>query len=144
MVRGKVYVNGEVVNPEDAVISDALNHASIIDGVRLCKAQRFRYANNDMAAALKFAGYEHQFVTGEGSHNGKQLAILLPADTQRVMESSPATSQTSAGSLRRSLPTRPSSNSSGANSGWTAWRSGPSTASSRSSSPFANWTTPRS
>ena len=32
----------------DAVISDALNHASIIDGVRLCKAQRFRYANRDM------------------------------------------------------------------------------------------------
>ena len=35
--------------PEDAVISDALNHASIIDGVRLCKAQRYRYANRDMA-----------------------------------------------------------------------------------------------
>ncbi len=38
-----------LLGPEDAVISDALNHASIIDGVRLCKAQRFRYANNDMA-----------------------------------------------------------------------------------------------
>lgn len=35
--------------PEDAIISDSLNHASIIDGVRLCKAQRFRYNNNDMA-----------------------------------------------------------------------------------------------
>ncbi|KGM27536.1 2-amino-3-ketobutyrate CoA ligase [Photorhabdus luminescens] len=34
--------------PEDAIISDALNHASIIDGVRLCKAKRYRYANNDM------------------------------------------------------------------------------------------------
>src|SRR3954454_7202628 len=34
---------------EDAIISDELNHASIIDGVRLCKAQRFRYKNNDMA-----------------------------------------------------------------------------------------------
>jgi len=34
---------------EDAIISDSLNHASIIDGIRLCKAQRFRYANNDMA-----------------------------------------------------------------------------------------------
>lgn len=34
--------------PEDAIISDALNHASIIDGVRLCKAQRYRYANADM------------------------------------------------------------------------------------------------
>jgi glycine C-acetyltransferase len=38
-----------LLGPEDAVISDALNHASIIDGIRLCKAQRFRYANNDMA-----------------------------------------------------------------------------------------------
>jgi glycine C-acetyltransferase len=35
--------------PDDAVISDALNHASIIDGIRLCKAQRFRYANDDMS-----------------------------------------------------------------------------------------------
>ena len=39
-----------LLGPEDAIISDALNHASIIDGVRLCKAQRFRYANNDMQA----------------------------------------------------------------------------------------------
>lgn len=38
-----------LLGPEDAIISDALNHASIIDGVRLCKAQRFRYANNDMS-----------------------------------------------------------------------------------------------
>ncbi len=38
-----------LLGPEDAVISDALNHASIIDGVRLCKAQRYRYNNNDMA-----------------------------------------------------------------------------------------------
>lgn len=38
-----------LLGPEDAVISDALNHASIIDGVRLCKAKRYRYANNDMA-----------------------------------------------------------------------------------------------
>ena len=38
-----------LLNEEDAIISDSLNHASIIDGVRLCKAQRFRYANADMA-----------------------------------------------------------------------------------------------
>ena len=45
--------NGGVFEPlltaEDAIISDSLNHASIIDGVRLCKAARYRYANNDMA-----------------------------------------------------------------------------------------------
>jgi len=45
--------NGGVFEPlfgeEDAIISDELNHASIIDGVRLCKAKRFRYKNNDMA-----------------------------------------------------------------------------------------------
>src|SRR5207248_908378 len=38
-----------VLGEEDAVVSDALNHASIIDGIRLCKAKRFRYANNDMS-----------------------------------------------------------------------------------------------
>ncbi|MBN4841905.1 aminotransferase class I/II-fold pyridoxal phosphate-dependent enzyme, partial [Citrobacter braakii] len=38
-----------LLGPEDAIISDALNHASIIDGVRLCKARRYRYANCDMA-----------------------------------------------------------------------------------------------
>src|SRR5882724_11552147 len=45
--------NGGVFEPlfneQDAIISDELNHASIIDGVRLCKAQRYRYKNNDMA-----------------------------------------------------------------------------------------------
>ena len=40
---------GALLDKEDAIISDSLNHASIIDGVRLCKAARYRYANNDMA-----------------------------------------------------------------------------------------------
>jgi glycine C-acetyltransferase len=47
-----------LLGPEDAVISDSLNHASIIDGIRLCKARRYRYANSDMAdleAQLKAA-----------------------------------------------------------------------------------------
>ncbi|MFN4191788.1 MAG: glycine C-acetyltransferase [Tabrizicola sp.] len=47
-----------LLGPEDAVISDALNHASIIDGIRLCKAKRYRYGNSDMAdleAQLKAA-----------------------------------------------------------------------------------------
>ncbi|WP_417270636.1 glycine C-acetyltransferase [Celeribacter sp.] len=38
-----------LLGPEDAIISDSLNHASIIDGIRLCKAKRYRYANSDMA-----------------------------------------------------------------------------------------------
>ncbi|MFO8151154.1 MAG: aminotransferase class I/II-fold pyridoxal phosphate-dependent enzyme, partial [Trueperaceae bacterium] len=38
-----------LLGPDDAIVSDALNHASIIDGVRLCKARRFRYANADLA-----------------------------------------------------------------------------------------------
>ena len=68
--------NGGVFEPlmgeEDAIISDALNHASIIDGVRLCKAQRWRYANNDMAdleRCLKEAqakGCRHTMVATDG------------------------------------------------------------------------------
>lgn len=56
----------------DAIISDALNHASIIDGVRLCKAKRFRYANNDMVeleARLKEAreaGARHVLIATDG------------------------------------------------------------------------------
>ena len=54
VVAGSCFdANGGVfealLGPDDAIISDALNHASIIDGVRLCKAKRFRYANGDMA-----------------------------------------------------------------------------------------------
>lgn len=57
--------------PEDAIISDELNHASIIDGVRLCKAQRFRYKNCDMEdleAQLKAAsGARHKIIVTDGA-----------------------------------------------------------------------------
>lgn len=59
-----------LLGQEDAIISDELNHASIIDGVRLCKAQRFRYANNDMAdleAKLKEAsGARFRMIATDG------------------------------------------------------------------------------
>ncbi|WJY19290.1 glycine C-acetyltransferase [Alteriqipengyuania flavescens] len=61
-----------LLGAEDAIISDELNHASIIDGVRLCKAQRYRYKNNDMAdleAQLKAAdaaGARFKMITTDG------------------------------------------------------------------------------
>ncbi len=61
-----------LLGPDDAVISDSLNHASIIDGVRLCKAQRFRYANCDMAdlekqlQAADAAGCKTRLITTDG------------------------------------------------------------------------------
>ena len=68
--------NGGVFEPlleaEDAIISDALNHASIIDGVRLCKAKRFRYANSDMddletqLKAADAAGARHKLIVTDG------------------------------------------------------------------------------
>jgi glycine C-acetyltransferase len=68
--------NGGLFEPlldeNDAIISDALNHASIIDGVRLCKAQRFRYANCDMAdlekqlQAAEAAGCRTKLITTDG------------------------------------------------------------------------------
>lgn len=68
--------NGGVFEPllgkEDAIISDSLNHASIIDGVRLCKAARYRYANNDMAdleEQIKKAnedGARHKIIVTDG------------------------------------------------------------------------------
>jgi glycine C-acetyltransferase len=62
-----------LLNEQDAVISDALNHASIIDGVRLCKAQRMRYAHNDMADLEKqlqdavAKGTRHRLIVTDGS-----------------------------------------------------------------------------
>ena len=61
-----------LLGPEDAVISDALNHASIIDGIRLCKAKRYRFANSDMGdleAKLKEAreaGARHVMIATDG------------------------------------------------------------------------------
>ena len=61
-----------ILGPEDAVISDSLNHASIIDGVRLSKAQRFRYASNDMQAleaqliAANEAGARFKLIATDG------------------------------------------------------------------------------
>jgi len=65
--------NGGVFEPllgkEDAIISDSLNHASIIDGVRLCKAARYRYANNDMA------DLEQQLI--DANKNGARNKIIV-------------------------------------------------------------------
>jgi len=65
--------NGGVFEPlltkEDAIISDSLNHASIIDGVRLCKAARYRYQNNDMA------DLETQLI--EANANGARFKIIV-------------------------------------------------------------------
>ncbi|MEQ3708594.1 MAG: glycine C-acetyltransferase [Tateyamaria sp.] len=61
-----------LLGPEDAIISDALNHASIIDGIRLCKAQRYRYANSDMddletqLKAARAAGARHIMIATDG------------------------------------------------------------------------------
>lgn len=59
-----------ILDENDAIISDSLNHASIIDGVRLCKAKRYRYANNDMAElekALQDAqGARHRLIATDG------------------------------------------------------------------------------
>jgi glycine C-acetyltransferase len=65
-----------LLGPEDAVISDELNHASIIDGVRLCKASRYRYRNNDMAdletqlQAAEAAGARFKLITTVFSMDG--------------------------------------------------------------------------
>jgi glycine C-acetyltransferase len=59
-----------LLGPEDAIISDALNHASIIDGVRLCKAARYRYGNSDMAdlerCLIEAKGARHRMIATDG------------------------------------------------------------------------------
>ncbi len=61
-----------LLGPEDAIVSDSLNHASIIDGIRLCKAKRYRYANNDMSdleaklQAARADGARHIMIATDG------------------------------------------------------------------------------
>ena len=71
-----------LLTADDAIISDELNHASIIDGVRLCKAQRFRYKNNDMAdleAQLKEAsGARFRMIATDGVFSMDGIIANLP------------------------------------------------------------------
>ena len=72
-----------ILNKEDAVFSDALNHASIIDGVRLCKAARFRYGNNDtedLAKQLESAGEaRRKLIVTDGVFSMDGYVAHLPA-----------------------------------------------------------------
>ncbi len=74
-----------LLDAEDAIISDTLNHASIIDGVRLCKAKRFRYANNNMQEleqqliAAKEANARHILVVTDGVFSMDGVVANLPA-----------------------------------------------------------------
>ena len=77
-----------LLGPEDAIVSDSLNHASIIDGIRLCKAQRHRYANNDMndlEATLKRArseGARHIMIATDGVFSMDGYLANLPEVTR--------------------------------------------------------------
>lgn len=72
-----------LLTDQDAIISDSLNHASIIDGVRLCKAQRFRYKNNDMQAlekCLQEAGKcRHRLIVSDGVFSMDGILADIPA-----------------------------------------------------------------
>src|SRR5512135_1168961 len=71
-----------LLGAEDAIISDELNHASIIDGVRLCKAQRFRYKNNNMAdleeQLKQAAGARHRVIATDGVFSMDGIIANLP------------------------------------------------------------------
>ena len=83
-----------LLTADDAIISDSLNHASIIDGVRLCKAKRFRYANNDMAGdedgswktEFEKAGFEVTTVV-EGLGSVQAIQDLFVAHAQAAIDS---------------------------------------------------------
>jgi glycine C-acetyltransferase len=74
-----------LLDEQDAIVSDALNHASIIDGVRLCKARRYRYANNDMTdlraqlQAARDAGARHVMIATDGVFSMDGIIADLPA-----------------------------------------------------------------
>lgn len=74
-----------ILDKEDAIISDTLNHASIIDGVRLCKAMRFRYSNNNMQEleeqlkAADEAGARHKLIVTDGVFSMDGIVANLPA-----------------------------------------------------------------
>ena len=72
-----------LLGPEDAIISDQLNHASIIDGVRLCKAKRFRYSNNDMKDLEKqlqaASGTRFKMIATDGVFSMDGYIANLPA-----------------------------------------------------------------
>ena len=76
-----------LLGPEDAVISDALNHASIIDGIRLCKAKRYRYATSDMAdlemqlVQARADGARHVLIATDGVFSMDGTLADLPAIT---------------------------------------------------------------
>lgn len=78
--------------PEDAIVSDSLNHASIIDGIRLCKAKRYRYANSDMtdlAAQLKAAkadGARFIMIATDGVFSMDGTLANLPEITRLAQE----------------------------------------------------------
>ena len=72
-----------LLGPEDAIISDALNHASIIDGIRLCKARRFRYMNNDMkdleAQLIEAKDARFRLIATDGVFSMDGILANLPA-----------------------------------------------------------------
>ncbi|MGR3660927.1 MAG: glycine C-acetyltransferase [Paracoccaceae bacterium] len=81
-----------LLGPEDAVISDSLNHASIIDGIRLCKAQRYRYANSDMTdleaklKAARAAGARFVMIATDGVFSMDGTLADLPGITRLANE----------------------------------------------------------
>lgn len=73
-----------LLGPEDAIVSDALNHASIIDGIRLCKASRYRYANSDMGdleeklKEARASGARHVMIATDGVFSMDGYLAKLP------------------------------------------------------------------